>query len=73
MIEKRRFFWEISFKKWLFCAAGFISFGVAVNAHAFDYQLKPQRIAKNTYLVQGATEDFSVKNGGNIVNTAFIM
>jgi quinoprotein relay system zinc metallohydrolase 1 len=62
-------FLEILLKKALFCAAGILAF----QAHAFDYQLKPQLIAKNTYLVQGATEDFSVKNGGNIVNTAFIV
>jgi quinoprotein relay system zinc metallohydrolase 1 len=62
-------FLENTLKKALFCAAGIFVF----QAHAFDYQLKPRLIAKNTYLVQGATEDFSAKNGGNIVNTAFIV
>lgn len=43
---------------------------VAAN---FDYQLKPLKIADNVYAFIGATEDFSFENGGNIVNTGFIV
>ncbi len=69
MIPSHRNIFQTLLKKSLICAAGIFAF----QAAAFDYQLKPQLVAKNTYLVQGATEDFSVKNGGNIVNTAFIV
>ncbi len=73
MSRKKLVFGEIIAKKCLFYAAGILSLWLPNGAQAFDYQLKPQLVAKNTYLVQGATEDFSVKNGGNIVNTAFII
>ena len=46
------------------------------NANAagdFDYQLQAVAIAEHTYLVPGTTEDFSMSNGGNIVNTAFVV
>lgn len=47
---------------------------VAVAAKdKFDYGLRAVEIAKNTYLFEGKQEDFSVENGGNIVNTAFIV
>ncbi|MBL8447133.1 MAG: quinoprotein relay system zinc metallohydrolase 1 [Zoogloeaceae bacterium] len=39
----------------------------------FDYHLRPQAIAPDTWVLEGRTEDFSVDNGGNIVNTAFIV
>lgn len=38
-----------------------------------NYQLTPKKIAENTWLVEGSTENFSVANGGNIVNAAFIV
>lgn len=38
-----------------------------------DYQLTPKEIAENTWLVEGSTENFSLENGGNIVNAAFIV
>ncbi|CAA6816197.1 MAG: SoxH protein, homolog, partial [uncultured Thiotrichaceae bacterium] len=43
------------------------------TSKAFDYELKAVEIAKDTYLFQGKNEDFSVKNGGNVVNTGFIV
>jgi quinoprotein relay system zinc metallohydrolase 1 len=46
---------------------------LSLNVYGFDYALKPQKIAENTYVVIGATDDFSVANGGNIVNTAFVV
>ena len=39
----------------------------------FDYQLKPIEIAVDTYVLVGETRDFSVENGGNILNTGFII
>jgi quinoprotein relay system zinc metallohydrolase 1 len=42
-------------------------------AASFDYGLKPQKIADGTYVLIGSTEDFSIANGGNIVNVGFIV
>ncbi len=47
-------------------------FAVAVAAAPLKYDLKPQKIAENTWLLEGKLEDFTLHNGGNIVNTAFI-
>lgn len=44
-----------------------------VNANEFDYQLKAKKIAADTYVFIGKKEDFSTENGGNIVNTGFIV
>lgn len=38
-----------------------------------DYGLRPQPVADQTWVLQGHLEDFSFANGGNIVNTAFIV
>lgn len=38
-----------------------------------DYGLAPVRIADDTWVLVGRSEDFSFANGGNIVNTAFIV
>lgn len=38
-----------------------------------DYALKPQVVAPDTYVFVGLDEDFSLRNGGNIVNTGFIV
>lgn len=46
---------------------------IVVQAAALEYQIKPQQIAKDTYLLQGKMQDFSRKNGGNIMNTAFVV
>lgn len=40
---------------------------------AKDYGLAPQRVAPDTYVLFGANEHFNFRNGGNIVNTAFIV
>ncbi len=37
------------------------------------YQLEPQKIAENVYVFVGKTEHFTFKNGGNILNTGFII
>ncbi len=38
-----------------------------------DYRLQPKMIAQDTYVLQGVDEDFSFRNGGNILNTGFIV
>ncbi|MBP6194003.1 MAG: MBL fold metallo-hydrolase, partial [Methyloversatilis sp.] len=52
----------------LACAALF-----AQAAERFDYGLTPQKIAENTWVLIGKTEDITRANGGNIVNTAFVV
>lgn len=37
------------------------------------YQLTPKKVAENIYVFIGKTEHFNFKNGGNIVNTGFII
>jgi len=46
---------------------------MAYAAASFDYGLKPQQIGPDTWYVEGSTKDFSFENGGNIVNTAFVV
>ena len=50
----------------------FISLSGAAWAGA-DYALKPRQIAEDTWLLEGSTENFAKANGGNIVNTGFIV
>lgn len=38
----------------------------------FTYNLQPQRIAENSYVIYGKSEHFTRENGGAIVNIAFI-
>ncbi|RBJ78305.1 quinoprotein relay system zinc metallohydrolase 1 [Pseudomonas sp. MWU12-2534b] len=38
-----------------------------------DYSLKPRQIAEGTWLLEGSTDNFAKANGGNIVNTGFIV
>ena len=38
-----------------------------------EYSLKPRQIAEDTWLLEGSTDNFAKANGGNIVNTAFIV
>lgn len=45
----------------------------AASAHAMDYGLAPRQIAPDTWLLEGSTENFNTRNGGNVVNTAFIV
>lgn len=40
---------------------------------ALDYLLKPRKVAPDTYVFVGLAEDFTRANGGNIVNTGFIV
>lgn len=43
------------------------------QANDYNYALNAKKVADNTYVFIGKTEDFSRKNGGNIVNTGFII
>jgi len=54
-------------------AAVALSASLSVTANPLKYDLKPQQIAENTWVVQGKMEDFSRRNGGNIVNTGFVV
>ncbi|UCV24027.1 quinoprotein relay system zinc metallohydrolase 1 [Ferribacterium limneticum] len=44
-----------------------------LGAADFDYRLSAVQVAKDVYTFIGKTEDFSTDNGGNIVNTAFVV
>lgn len=48
---------------------------LAASAYSapLKYNLKAEEVAQNTWVLQGKLEDFSKKNGGNIVNTGFIV
>ncbi|CAD5108005.1 quinoprotein relay system zinc metallohydrolase 1 [Zestomonas carbonaria] len=46
---------------------------VAVDTQAdLAYKLQPRQVAQDTWLLEGATDNFSARNGGDIVNVAFI-
>jgi quinoprotein relay system zinc metallohydrolase 1 len=48
--------------------------GCALVARAdFDYDLQPRQIADGVWLLEGSTENFAQNNGGNIVNSGFIV
>ena len=42
-------------------------------ASNLDYKLEAKQIAKDTYVFEGANDDFSKSNGCNIINTGFIV
>lgn len=47
---------------------------LALPAHAeLRYQLQPRQIADGIWLLEGSTANFDMRNGANIVNTAFIV
>lgn len=50
-----------------------ILFALNAIAETYDYQLQPRNVAQGTWVFVGSTEDFSFTNGGNIVNTGFIV
>lgn len=45
---------------------------VWTQGNTFEYRLLPEKIATNTWVITGLTEDFTSSNGGDVVNTAFI-
>ncbi|MCQ4308235.1 quinoprotein relay system zinc metallohydrolase 1 [Pseudomonas stutzeri] len=52
----------------------FVFFFIAPPIYAqLNYQLQPRQIAENVWLLEGSTDNFDPRNGGNIVNTGFIV
>ncbi|MDX1723247.1 MAG: quinoprotein relay system zinc metallohydrolase 1 [Pseudomonas sp.] len=49
-----------------------ICFSLTARAD-FDYGLQPRQIADGVWLLEGSTENFAQSNGGNIVNSGFIV
>ncbi|WP_372875498.1 quinoprotein relay system zinc metallohydrolase 1 [Pseudomonas sp.] len=48
--------------------------GCALVARAdLDYDLQPRQIADDVWLLEGSTDNFARNNGGNIVNSGFIV
>lgn len=47
--------------------------GSAAHAQAFDYRLEPKPVADGVFVVEGVREGFDRANGGNIVNTGFVL
>ncbi len=59
---------------WAWLLAVFSSSGaLAVDLASGDYQLQPRQIAAQTWVIEGAVEDFSRANGCNIINTGFLV
>lgn len=54
-------------------AWGIAALVFATAAQPLDYGLKPETVGEGTYVFIGSTENFSPANGGNIVNTGFIV
>ncbi|MFC3607380.1 quinoprotein relay system zinc metallohydrolase 1 [Stutzerimonas tarimensis] len=46
---------------------------LASPAMAMEYRMEPREIAPGTWLLEGSTDNFDHRNGGNIVNTAFVV
>lgn len=63
--------------RWLFRALAsllaLLTLATGAHAERFDYRLEPRQIADGAYVLVGLKEDFSFDNGGNIVNTGFIV
>ena len=53
-----------------FFSIAFVQVSLASN---LDYKLEAKQIAKDTYVFEGANDDFSKSNGCNIINTGFIV
>lgn len=58
-------------KPWLTALA--LLLAAPAGAADFDYHLQPQPVADSVDVFIGRSEDFSTQNGGNIVNTGFIV
>ena len=50
-----------------------LGWALLLAAADMDYGLAPEKIADDTWVLTGRSEDFTFKNGGNIVNTAFVV
>ena len=60
-------------KHLLACLLACFSTALVAAEPAFDFGLQAQRVADDVYVFVGRDEDFSTVNGGNIVNTGFIV
>jgi uncharacterized sulfatase len=60
-------------KQVLGCLIACFSTALLAADPSFDYGLQAQRVADEVYVFIGRNEDFSTVNGGNIVNTGFIV
>lgn len=60
-------------KRLMLVLLAWIGMSAAVHATDMDYRLEPQPVAPDVYVFIGKTEDFNTTNGGNIVNTGFIV
>lgn len=56
-----------------FLIVALLTLSVAAPAADFDYGLVARKVAKDVYAFVGRTEDFTMANGGNIVNSGFIV
>ncbi len=59
--------------RWSFLFAAVIAWSAFAQSDEFNYRLVPQQIADAVYAFIGKTEDFSWQNGGNVVNTGFVV
>ncbi len=57
----------------LLCALPALVIAQSVDARTLDYRLQARALADGVYAVEGASADFSVTNGCNIINTGFIV
>lgn len=57
----------------LVCLFGYFSLTLLAAEPVFDYGLQAQQVADDVYVFIGRNEDFNTVNGGNIVNTGFIV
>ncbi len=55
------------------CVALLFTLPVSGFAASRSYQLTPRQVAPDVYVLEGKTEHFNFNNGGNIVNTGFIV
>jgi uncharacterized sulfatase len=56
----------------ILAAAGAYAISSSAQANRLSYDLKATEVASRTWMVEGRSEYFSLENGGNIVNIAFI-
>lgn len=61
----------VTFLSWL--TISMLLSPTSARADDLTYQLIPQKVAENVYVFIGSTQHFNRKNGGNIVNTGFII
>lgn len=59
--------------QWMLVLLAWIGVSAAASAADMDYRLAARPVAPDVYVFVGKTEDFNTANGGNIVNTGFIV